>query len=259
MCRYFIEVAYKGTRYSGFQVQQNALTIQSEVEQAFTTIQRQPVSLTGSSRTDAGVHALQNYFHFDAAYDLHPQLVYKMNALLPPDIVVKALHAMPDEAHSRFDATARAYKYRIYQYKNPFLKGLGYYYPYKLNFELMQRGAAIVKEQTNFFAFSKTNTQVKNFNCKIAHSYWEQKPHDVYIYNIEGNRFLRGMVRLLTASLLKIGREQLSLEAFESFFKTEGKCGFSVPADGLFLKAVKYPDNYFTVPKQHVAAHPKNV
>ena len=259
MARYFIEVAYKGTRYSGFQVQQNALTIQSEIEKAFTTIQRQPVSLTGSSRTDAGVHALQNYFHFDVDYELHAQLVYKMNALLPPDIVIKALHQMPVDAHSRFDATSRAYKYRIYQYKNPFLKGLGYYYPYKLNFERMQKGAAIVKEQTNFFAFSKTNTQVKNFNCKIAHSYWEHKGHDVYIYNIEGNRFLRGMVRLLTASLLKIGREQLSLDAFENFFKEETKCGFSVPADGLFLKAVKYPDNYFPVQEESKTTFHKNV
>jgi len=215
---------------------------------ALSTIQRQPVALTGSSRTDAGVHALQNYFHFDVDFELNPQLVYKMNALLPPDIVVKAIHAMPPDAHSRFDAIARAYKYRIYQYKNPFLKGMGYYYPYKLNLELMQKGAAIVKEQTSFFAFAKTNTQVKNFNCKIVHSYWEQKPHDVYIYNIEGNRFLRGMVRLLTASLLKVGRGQLSLEAFEGFFRNDTKCGFSVPADGLFLKAVKYPEHYFPEP-----------
>ena len=259
MSRYFIEVAYKGTRYSGFQVQQNALTIQSEIEKAFTTIERQPVSLTGSSRTDAGVHALQNYFHFDTEHELHSQLVYKMNALLPPDIVIKALHQMPVDAHSRFDATSRAYKYRIYQYKNPFLKGLGYYYPYKLNFELMQRGAEIVGKQTSFFAFSKTNTQVKNFNCKIVHSYWEQKSNDVYIYNIEGNRFLRGMVRLLTASLLKIGRGQLELDEFENFFKTETKCGFSVPADGLFLKAVKYPENYFPAAISKAEAFRKNV
>lgn len=259
MPRYFIEVAYKGTRYSGFQVQQNALTIQSEVEKAFITIQRQPVSLTGSSRTDAGVHALQNYFHFDVAYELHPQLVYKMNALLPPDIVVKGIYPMPAEAHSRFDATSRAYKYRIYQYKNPFLKGMGYYYPYKLDLDLMQQGAEIVKRQTAFFAFSKTNTQVKNFNCKIIQSYWEQKPHDVYIYNIEGNRFLRGMVRLLTASLLKVGRKQLTLKDFESFFTTDVKCGLSVPSDGLFLKGVKYPEGYFTAAKEGAVSINKNV
>lgn len=259
MLRYFIEVAYKGTRYSGFQVQQNALTIQSEVEKAFTTIQRQPVSLTGSSRTDAGVHALQNYFHFDTEQELHPQLVYKMNALLPPDIVVKALHQMPAEAHSRFDAISRAYQYRIYQSKNPFLKGLGFYYPYRLDFDAMQEGAEMVKEQMDFFAFSKTNTQVKNFTCRIMKSEWRQKSEDVYIYSIEGNRFLRGMVRLLTSSLLKMGRGQLTLHDFESFFTTRTKCGLSVPADGLFLKRVQYPKAYFTTSLKDLETFKKNI
>ena len=259
MARYFIEVAYRGTRYSGFQVQQNALTIQSEVEKAFTTIQRQPINLTGSSRTDAGVHALQNYFHFDTDFELHSQLVYKMNALLPPDIVVKAMHQMPAEAHSRFDASSRAYEYRIYQTKNPFLKGLGYYYPYKLDLNAMQQGAEIVKGQTNFFAFSKTNTQVKNFNCSIIHSQWVQKSEHVYIYSIEGNRFLRGMVRLLTASLLKMGRGQLSLKGFESFFINNTKCGLSVPADGLFLKAVRYPMGYFASIEKDLETFKKKV
>src|SRR5215217_8007531 len=106
MPRYFIEVAYKGTRYSGFQIQQNALTVQSEVEKALATLHRHSFSLTGSSRTDAGVHAEQNYFHFDAT-EIHPQAVYKLNAILPNDIVVKRIQQMPDEAHSRFDAISR--------------------------------------------------------------------------------------------------------------------------------------------------------
>lgn len=248
MLRYFIEVAYKGSRYSGFQVQQNALTIQSEIETAFAVLLRQPVKLTGSSRTDAGVHALQNYFHFDVEVPLHPHFVYKMNALLPPDIVIKTLYLMPPEAHSRFDATSRAYQYCIYQYKNPFLKGEGYYYPYKLDLEAMQQGAALVQQQTNFFAFSKTNTQVRNFNCTITRSQWTQQDKDVFVYNIEGNRFLRGMVRLLTASLLKIGRGQLSINEFQNFFATNTKCGLSVPADGLFLVAVRYKEGYFPEP-----------
>ena len=259
MLRYFIEVAYKGTRYSGFQVQQNALTIQSEVEKAFTTIQRQPVILTGSSRTDAGVHALQNYFHFDSAVELHPQLVYKMNALLPPDIVVKAIQQMPAEAHSRFDAISRAYRYRVYQTKNPFLKGLGYYFPYKLDLKAMQEGAALIKEQTDFFAFAKTNTQVKNFNCRILKSEWLQKGEGVYIYSIEGNRFLRGMVRLLTASLLKMGRGQLTVKELESFFTTRTKCGLSVPADGLFLRSVTYPAGYFPAAQKDLETFKKNI
>jgi tRNA pseudouridine38-40 synthase len=245
MPRYFIEVAYKGTRFSGFQIQENAATVQSEVEKAFQTLHRVPISMTGSSRTDAGVHSLQNYFHFDFDGVVNLQFVYKMNAVLPDDIVIKQLHQMPDTAHSRFDATSREYEYHIYQSKNPFLKGLAYYYPYALDRKLMDDAAAIVKEQTNFFAFSKTNTQVKTFRCTIYKSEWIERD-GVLIYNVAGNRFLRGMVRLLTATLLKVGRERLEMEEFKALFETTtGKCSYSVPPTGLFLKAVNYPKNYF--------------
>lgn len=247
MARYFLEVAYKGTRYSGFQVQENANTIQAEVEKGFQTLHRQPVQLTGSSRTDAGVHALQNFFHFDFEGLLHPQVVYKLNAILPNDIVVKNVCNVPAEAHSRFDAVSREYVYKIHCFKNPFLKEGSLYYPYKLNHEALQEGAFFIKEQTNFFAFSKTNTQVNNFNCVIGKSEWEIGTEDLS-YRIEANRFLRGMVRLLTATLLKIGREKLSFLEFRRFFETGTKCGFSVPAHGLYLKRVEYPQNIFLVP-----------
>lgn len=248
MVRYFIEVAYKGTNYGGFQVQQNTNTIQAEVEKAFSVIQRQPVNLTGSSRTDAGVHALQNFFHFDFEQNLHPQLVYKMNALLPPDVVIKALYTMPADAHARFDAVSRAYEYHIHRVKNPFLQETSYYFPYKVDVDLMNKGAAYLKEQTHFFAFSKTNTQVKNFRCTIKESQWIIK-EDQLLYKIEANRFLRGMVRLITATLLKLGRGKLTWSEFESLFATTEKCGFSVPAHGLFLKKVQYPEDYFNKPE----------
>src|SRR6476659_9083278 len=131
MPRYFIELAYKGTKYSGFQAQENANTIQAEVEKAFQTIHRQPVGLTGSSRTDAGVHALQNFFHFDYDTTIHPQFIYKMNSLLPKDIAVKNLFHMTQEAHSRFDATSREYLYHIHSFKDPFLQASSLYFPYK--------------------------------------------------------------------------------------------------------------------------------
>jgi len=247
MPRYFLELAYKGTNYSGFQVQANANTIQADVEKAFQVLHRHPITFTGSSRTDRGVHAFQNFFHFDFEGDVHPQLVYKMNALLPPDIVIKQLYKMPPEAHSRFDATSRQYIYRIHRFKNPFLVSISYFFPYKLDIELMQQAAAMVKDQTNFFAFSKTNTQVKNFMCTVYESRWVIEEDELY-YLIEANRFLRGMVRLLTASLLKIGRHKLSIEEFENLFKATDKCGYSVPAAGLFLHKVRYPENYFPLP-----------
>jgi tRNA pseudouridine38-40 synthase len=245
MARYFIEVSYKGTRYSGFQVQENAVTIQSEVEKAFQTLHRQPVQLTGSSRTDAGVHALQNFFHFDFDAGVHPQALYKLNAILPRDVVVHRLLEMPAEAHSRFDAISRDYIYRIHRFKNPFLDDTSFYYPYKLDLGKLKEGAALISEQQNFFSFSKTNTQVKNFNCTIYKSEWFEEEDNLF-YNIKGNRFLRGMVRLLTATLLKLGRGRITFRQFEEYFNTEKKSGFSVPAHGLFLKEVTFPENYFS-------------
>jgi tRNA pseudouridine38-40 synthase len=253
MPRYFIELAYKGTAYSGFQVQENAVTIQSEVERAFGLLHREEVKFTGSSRTDSGVHALQNFFHFDYDGIINPQFVYKMNAILPGDIAVRNLFLMPAEAHSRFDAVSREYVYRIHRFKDPFAQSTSYFFPYKLDFDRMEQAAAMVKDQTNFFAFCKTNTQVKNFNCRINVSQWIREGEGL-IYNIEGNRFLRGMVRLLTASMLKVGREQLSLQEFESFFHREVKCGYSVPAKGLFLKKVAFSENYFPAPGLHLKA-----
>jgi tRNA pseudouridine38-40 synthase len=250
MQRYFLEVAYKGTNYSGFQRQENANTVQAEIEKAFHTLHRQPVYLTGSSRTDAGVHALQNYFHFDFEPEVHPQFTYKMNAILPTDIVIKELYRMPPNAHARFDATSREYEYRIYRSKNPFLQETAFYYPYKLNMDLIEQAAEIIKKETNFFAFSKTNTQVNNYNCTISKSRWICKD-DLLIYNIEANRFLRGMVRLVTASILKTGRGALSLRQLQSLFHTNNKCGYSVPAHGLFLKSVNYPQHYFAGDHKH--------
>lgn len=242
MQRYFLEVAYKGTHYSGFQIQENANTIQAEIEKAFHTIHRRPVSLTGSSRTDAGVHALQNFFHFDEDQPLHPQFLYKVNAILPADIVVKNLYPVKKTAHSRFDATSRSYEYRLNRTKNPFLQETALFYPYNLDINLLHTTADIIKEQTNFFAFSKTNTQVKNFICTIYKSEWIEMD-DLLLYRIEGNRFLRGMVRLLTASQLKVARGKLDLTAFRNLFLGQAKCGFSVPSTGLFLERVKYLDN----------------
>ena len=211
MSRYFLELAYKGTNYSGFQSQINANTVQAEVENAFETFQREKIIMTGSSRTDAGVHALQNYFHFDFEGTMPKDFVYKFNAILPSDIVVKNIMQVNPEAHCRFDAVTREYNYYIYRQKDPFLKETAFYFPYKLDIDLMQQAAAIVKEYTDFTSFSKRNTQVKTFICQIQESNWLFQDKTL-IYNVKSNRFLRGMVRALTATMLKIGRDKLSLQ-----------------------------------------------
>ena len=246
MSRYFLEISYKGTAYSGFQNQENAVTIQSEVEKAIAVLQRVPVSLTGSSRTDAGVHALQNFFHFDFDGSLHPQFVYKLNAILPRDIVLHKLIAMGAEAHCRFDAVSREYKYFIYRSKDPFLEDRAYYFPYQIDLERMQAAASILMEYEDFTSFSKRNTQVKTFKCRLEKSEWLEEG-SCLVYRVKGNRFLRGMVRALTATMLKVGRGKISLQEFRTIIEARDctRASFAVPAHGLFLLQVSYPAAYF--------------
>jgi tRNA pseudouridine38-40 synthase len=242
MPRYFLEVSYKGTAYSGFQSQINANSIQAEIEKAFSILQKESISMTGSSRTDTGVHAHQNFFHFNFDTTIHPQLVYKMNAVLPGDIVVKNIWQVTDDAHCRFDAISREYKYFIYQDKNPFLADRAYYYPYKLDISLLHQCAEILKEYTDFASFSKRNTQVKTFECKIAESKWTEE-NGCLVYSVKANRFLRGMVRALTATMLKAARRKISIDEFRQIVEAKDctQASFDVPAHGLFLFAVEYP------------------
>jgi len=246
MRRYFLEVAYKGTNYSGSQVQQNANSIQAEIEKAFAVLQSGEVSLTGSSRTDAGVHALQNFFHFDYSEELHPHFTYKMNAILPADIVVKKIILMKDDAHCRFDAVSREYKYFIYQEKNPFLQDRAFYFPYKLEFGQMQKTAEAVINYTDFTSFSKRNTQAKTFICRITESYWERDNGNL-IFNVTGDRFLRGMVRGLVATMLEVGRGRLTTSNFRDIAEARDctMASFAVPPHGLYLVRVNYPGGYF--------------
>ena len=244
--RYFLEVAYKGTKYSGFQSQKNANTIQAEIQKAFKTILKKDLELTGSSRTDAGVHAYQNYFHFDVDREVSLQLLYNLNAILPTDISVKNLLKVKDDAHCRFDAISREYKYHIYQKKNPFLTDEAFYFPYTLDMEVMQNAAIAIKEYSDFTSFSKRNTQVKSFVCDIKESKWVIQD-ECLIYNVKANRFLRGMVRALTATMLNLGRGKIDLTAFRRIIEAKDctLANFSAPAHGLFLTEVRFPSNYF--------------
>lgn len=246
MARYFIEVSYKGTRYAGFQVQDNVITVQSEVEKALAVYFRQPVSLTGSSRTDSGVHAWQNYFHFDAEFAVPERAMYNLNAILPGDIAIRSIRLMRENAHSRFDAIAREYEYTIYGAKNPFLADRGYFFPYTINEVLLQEAAAIIKEYTDFTSFSKRNTQVRTFNCNIQYSEWVRRD-DSLIYRVKANRFLRGMVRGLTGTMLKVGRGKMTLDELRKVIEAKDCTGadFSVPGHGLLLVKVHFPDEYF--------------
>ena len=243
MLRYFIEVAYLGTRYSGFQSQHNAVSIQSTVESAMQTVFKTEFKLTCSSRTDTGVHAIQNFFHFDSEVELNLKQVYNLNAVLPRDIVVKDVVLKDAESHARFSSTHREYKYYITRNRNPFLTETAWFYPYNLDFDLLQQAAGILMEYEDFTSFSKRNTQVKTFICNLIVSKWYYEK-DCLVYNVKANRFLRGMVRGLVGTMLQVGKGLISLEDFRKIIEAKDctKANFSTPPTGLFLVEVTYPE-----------------
>lgn len=240
MPRYFIEVSYKGTNYSGFQVQENANSIQAELEKALLIFYKHKFQLTGSSRTDAGVHARQNFFHFDAEISIKED-VYNLNAILPWDIVVKRIFKVSNDFHCRFDAKTREYHYYIYQHKNPFLQDVAYYVPYTIDIELMQLAAKEIKGYTDFTSFSKRNTQVTSFNCTIYKSEWVQE-EGCFVYKVKANRFLRGMVKGLVGTMLLVGKRKISIQDFKQIIQLKDctKADFSVSSYGLFLHEVTF-------------------
>ena len=240
--RYFLEVSYKGTNYAGFQLQANANTIQAEVEKAIQTCCRKYYKLTGSSRTDSGVHAYQNYFHVDVDSEMPQTLIYNLNSVLPTDIAIKNITQVSDEAHCRFSATARKYMYCINRSKSPFLTETAWYYPYKIDVNLLQKAANIILNYSDFTSFSKLHTHTNTNECKIFESAWSIEA-DSLVYQVRANRFLRGMVKSIVSTSLQVGRGLISMDDFEEIIKAKDckKAYFSTPAKGLFLVEVQYP------------------
>ena len=243
MARYFIEVSYDGALYGGFQIQSNCQTIQGEVEKVFETFFRTAIPLSGASRTDAGVHAMQNFFHFDTALKIEAKQLYNFNAMLPSSIAIHNIYSVPNDAHARFDATARSYLYQLHAQKNPFLEGRSWYYPFPVDMVRMQSATDSLLTYTSFESFSKKNTQVNTFECQISKAFWEQTA-DVLTFHITANRFLRGMIRGLVGTLLQVGRGQISLERWHEIVlsKNEQLADFSTPAHGLYLSLIQYPN-----------------
>lgn len=250
--RYFIELAYDGTKYHGWQVQQNAVSVQEVLNKALSTLLRQEIETVGCGRTDTGVHAKEYFAHFapqspegeaeDALQKFSLQGVRGLNALLPHDIAIRQIMPVHPEAHARFDATLRSYEYHIHFEKNPFLNGYSWLLRDQPDLDLMNRAAAIVMEYTDFSCFSKSNTQVKTNNCKIVNAVWEQTENGI-VFKISADRFLRNMVRAVVGTLLMVGKGEMQPEGIRKIIesKNRSKAGMSVPACGLYLTAVKYP------------------
>ncbi|UCS95097.1 tRNA pseudouridine(38-40) synthase TruA [Echinicola marina] len=245
--RYFLEVAYKGTRYHGWQVQPNAVTVQEEIDKALATILRRKIDTMGSGRTDTGVHGKQQYLHFDSEEILDKRtFLKKANAVLPKDISIYDLREVKAEAHARFDAVWRSYEYYISLRKNPFEEELSWQCYYSLDVEAMNEAAKLLLKYRDFECFSKVKTEVNHFECEIKTAYWEQKDQHL-IFHITANRFLRGMVRAIVGTLVEVGTGKMDKEGFRAILesKSRTKAGAAAPARGLFLSRVIYPEEIF--------------
>lgn len=244
--RYFLEVSYEGTVFHGSQIQGDTLTVQGVLNKALSTLLRRPVETFGASRTDEGVHALANFYHFDEEQALHPHFYYKLNAILPFTISVQRVYtSSKEDANARFDALSRQYRYRIYSRKNPFLHGRALYYPFAINREVLHETAKTLFDYKNFETFSKRNTQSNTFLCTVFQSYWEEAGEELH-YVVEANRFLRGMVRGLVGTQLQVARGRISVDDFRKNILAQDctLADFSVAGHGLYLEVVRYPEGY---------------
>ena len=265
--RYFVELAYKGTNFHGWQVQENAITVQEVLNKALSTVLREDIDTIGCGRTDTGVHATNFFAHFDTIKEIrnqlskgrnqsetpypksqidHDRLVRSVNSLIGYDIAVKRFIPVKAEAHARFDATSRSYEYHLYFEKNPFQLEFGYLVKNNLNVEGMNEAAKIMIMYTDFSCFSKSNTQTFTNNCKISRAEWI-KEGDKLVFHITADRFLRNMVRAIVGTLLEIGRGEITNEEIHKILKSKNRseAGTSVPASGLFLTKIEYPETIF--------------
>jgi tRNA pseudouridine38-40 synthase len=244
MQRYFIEIAYLGTAYHGWQSQPNAPSVQETIERSFSKLfGNKPMPIVGCGRTDAGVHAKSYFFHVDLPQDWEEnQLCFKLNRMLPPDISAHRAIKVSSELHARFDATKRTYRYFIHQQKDPFQQEMSWYFPQKLDFLAMNLAAIHLIGKKDFGSFSKLHTDVKTNICTVFHAEWKQSDEKWY-FEISANRFLRNMVRAIVGTLIEVGLGKLKIEDIETIIeaKDRGEAAVSVPAHGLFLWDIVYP------------------
>jgi len=241
--RYFIELAYNGKAYHGWQYQPNAISIQETLETVLFTALQVGTPVVGAGRTDAGVHASNYYAHFDSRIIKHKEkFLYKLNSLLPDDIAVYDLIEVSDEAHARFNASSRSYEYRVIQKKDPFLLETAHHVKNELDLERMNSAASILLEYTDFKCFSKSKTDVHTYDCDITYAQWEREG-DVLVFKITADRFLRNMVRAIVGTLLEIGLHKMQVSKLHDILKSRDRqeAGTSVPAKALFLTKIEYP------------------
>lgn len=247
--RYFIELRYLGKAYCGWQCQPDQPTVQATVNRAISTLLREPIGVTGAGRTDTGVNASYYVAHFDCSDPIADpeRLIYKLNFLLPGDISVSAVRLVRPEAHARFDAREREYRYFVERRKNPFSRNLTWQYYVPLDIGEMNRAAALLTGFDDFTSFAKLNSNNKTNICRIIHAAWTEESDDVWRFTIRADRFLRNMVRSIVGTLVDVGRGRYTVEQFREIVAARdlSRSSAGAPAQGLFLSDVKYDDDIY--------------
>lgn len=246
--RYFIYLSYDGAGYHGWQIQPNAVSVQERMEKALFTLLRKPVPVTGAGRTDTGVNARLMVAHFDIDEPISDTIVIadRLNRILPKDIAISRIVPVRPDAHSRFDAISRTYKYYVIGHKSPFTEAYAWRYKGILDFDKMNEAARCLFLYTDFTSFSKLHTDVKTNNCRIMEAHWDAEGEG-HVFTIRADRFLRNMVRAIVGTLIEVGKGKLSIEAFCKIIEKKDRCsaGTSVPGNALFLHDIEYPREIF--------------
>jgi tRNA pseudouridine38-40 synthase len=244
--RYFIELAYNGKNYHGWQKQPNAPSVQGQIESKLSILLKKEIEVVGCGRTDTGVHAKQYFLHIELDQPIDTvKLCYQLNSILPKDISVYRIFEVAEAAHVRFSASAREYEYWISTRPDPFANELSLLCSTPLNLPAMNEAAKLLLAHTDFECFSKVHTDVKTFNCQITKAYWEERPNYKLVFTIAADRFLRNMVRAIVGTLLNVGKGKINITDVQVILKSKnrGEAGESVAAHGLFLTKISYPEN----------------
>ncbi|MFO7852997.1 MAG: tRNA pseudouridine(38-40) synthase TruA [Bacteroidota bacterium] len=247
--RYFIYLSYDGTSYYGWQVQPGKPTIQARLEEALSVMLREDIKTSGAGRTDTGVHARSFVAHFDSVKEElagSSNIIFRLNTYLPPDISVNEIREVKKDAHARYDAISRTYRYYISLKKDPFKQKYTWQRYGNMNMDAMKKACVNLTEHDDFTSFSKLHTQVKDNICKIYESSWV-KEGDILVFTIRANRFLRNMVRAIVGTMVDVGAGKISSKEIENIIlaKDRSAAGPSAPAKGLILEHIEYDPGIF--------------
>jgi tRNA pseudouridine38-40 synthase len=247
--RYFIFLSYRGTSYHGWQIQPNSLTVQQILDTALTTLLSEKITTTGAGRTDTGVHATFFCAHFDTVtngLEGNRNFIHRLNSFLPKDIAVTSVHEVKQEAHARFSALSRTYKYFITREKDPFYDHSSWYLFGEIDVDAMNEAVALLAKYSDFTSFARLHGNARTNICKIYRAGWEQN-RNMLVFTIRADRFLRNMVRSIVGTMIDVGTGKMSSEKFEEIIKAKDRqrAGKSAPAKGLFLTEIEYPPEIF--------------